>query len=94
MKYITRPREIEAQQFIIGQPLPEGVSIDFGCAFLDTHIGGPVLLYDGDFVIKEGSKFYKMGPDEFNRLYEPVVISGTNLSIDRQTEDRTFGATQ
>lgn len=81
MKFRKKPVEIEAQQFLEGQPIPNGVCFGWSCgdrgsyAHVHTiHDNQRVFLDFGDWVISEpdGEHFYPCKPDIFDASYEAI----------------------
>ncbi len=80
MKYRKKPVVIEAEQFLLGKPIPKGVCFGWNCKIGDQphvhtiHEGQHVMIESGDWIIPEpdGKHFYPCKPDIFEKTYEPL----------------------
>lgn len=78
MKYRKKPVIIEAEQYILGKPLPKGVcdkahnGFKGGLHVHTIHNNQAVELETGDWIIREsdGEHFYPCKPDIFEAIYE------------------------
>ena len=72
-KFRRKPTVAEAEQFLLGNPLPRGVQIEEGeyASVITIHNQKTYLQY-GDWVIAEpdGIHFYPCKPDIFEATYE------------------------
>ena len=75
MKFKKKPVAIEAEQYLLGRPLPPGVWIDMGQAYVTTIHGQKTLVALGDWIIAEpnGIHYYPCKPDIFEDRYEAVT---------------------
>ncbi len=83
MKYRKKTVIIEANQFLLGEPIPKGVCFGWTCGISDQahvhtiHDGQHVMIEFGDWIIPEpdGEHFYPCRDDIFKRTYEPLPTS-------------------
>ena len=83
--YNRRPSApVDAEKFVDAKYPPRGVEIDWlhgihPTAYVTTLQGQRVPVGIGEWIIKEasGPGYYPMADSEFERLYEPVVPSGS-----------------
>lgn len=78
MKFKTRTREIEAEQFLENGPVVKGVCLcgrmAMGPHVHTMHEGQQVRLMDGDWVTAEpdGEHYYPIKSEVMVKNYEPV----------------------
>lgn len=76
MPYFRRKpsSDIEAHQYLYGQPTPNGVKFRNNVAYVTTIQGVDVTIIFGEWVVSErgGIGHYPIANDEFQRLYEWV----------------------
>lgn len=78
MQYTEKPRIVEANQFIFGNPKPPGLcdcAAKGGVAHYHNPANGdPIEVESGDWVIVErNGNVSTCSPDEFTTVYEPLA---------------------
>lgn len=73
-KFKSRPRFVDAEQYVFGQPLPRGVYQGREGTYVVTIHLQQCNVVSGDWIIAEpdGTHFYPCKPDIFEKSYEPA----------------------
>jgi len=79
MRFRSKPREIEATQYLADGPLPPGVKINTnGSRSVTTMQGEEVIVHPGEWIVLEpiqppvGIRAYPIAQDIFGKFYETI----------------------